>query len=80
MFGESYLPFLFELKSQKICVLIAIFLFFSKKSSKFILVSSLKFERATTVAKAKFSSMYVDLKNKNYVSMGEGEEKRIVNE
>lgn len=55
-------------------------LIFFKKSSKFILVSSLKFERAATVTKAMFSSMYVDLKNKNYVSIGEEEEKSIVNE
>lgn len=32
------------------------------------------------MVKAKFSHVYVDLKNKNYVSMGEGEEKGIMNE
>ena len=32
----------------------------------------LGFERATTMAEAKFSCMHVDLKNKNSVSMGEG--------
>lgn len=44
--------------------------YFFKKSLKIILVSSLGLERAATVAKAKFSCMYVELKNKNYVSMG----------
>ena len=40
----------------------------------------LGFERATTVAEAKFSCMHVDLKNKNYVSLGEWEGNRIMNE
>jgi hypothetical protein len=35
----------------------------------------LGFERATTMAKATFSRMHVDVKNKNYVSMGEGRKK-----
>lgn len=32
------------------------------------------------MVKAKFFRMHVDLKNKNYVSMGEGEGIRIMNE
>jgi len=40
----------------------------------------LGFERATTMAEAQFSCVHVDLKNKNYVSVGEGEGNRIMNE
>lgn len=38
-----------------------------EKSSSYLVFG---FERATAMVKAMFSSMLVDLKNKNYVSMG----------
>lgn len=89
MFGESYLPSLFALKSRGKCVHMSTFTFSKKKKKifknrpvkkKILLFLVLGFQRATTIVKARLSYMRVDLKNKNYVSMGEGEEKRIMNE
>lgn len=90
MFGESYLPSLFALKLRGKCVHMSTFTFSKKKKKevfknppvikKILLFLVLDFQRATTIVKARLSYMRLDLKNKNYVSMGEGEEKRIMNE